>query len=219
MPQQLRLALAARAHLGEPVRCCCCAPTARSCVPTNIATSPTLSSAPSISTRCRTANSRSPYSSILGRWWPVLRILDRQRVQIELRLHRGELLRRRVQQRDPDEAFRPADVSADLARLDVGQLAAVLIGNAVDEHDRFLRAESYHSGGWRLLSPISHHIAPIGQAGAPSLSMRGAAPALQRLRHQLPESSAVAWRHAGSPSAGPLVADASRGCVAPKCSV
>jgi hypothetical protein len=64
----------------------------------------------------------------------VAGVLDRQLVQIELLLHRGKLFRRRVAQRQPDETVGLSKVIADLAKLDVGQLSAVLVGDAVDKH-------------------------------------------------------------------------------------
>ena len=33
---------------------------------------------------CRTTNSESSYSSIFGRWWPLARVLDGERMEIEL---------------------------------------------------------------------------------------------------------------------------------------
>ncbi len=124
-----------------------------------------------------------------------MRVLDRQRVQVELRLHRSELLRGRIPERNPDEAFRPADVSADLARLDIGELAAVLVGNAVDEHGSSPGPNPIIAGGRaaRAADPHTHHIAPMRSAGAPSLSIAAVRPH-SRPGHQLPESSAVARR-------------------------
>ena len=65
---------------------------------------------------------------------PVARVLHRQLVQVELRLHLGQLLLRRIGQRHPDEAARPLQVIADLPLVDIRELLAVLVGDAVDQH-------------------------------------------------------------------------------------
>jgi hypothetical protein len=68
----------------------------------------------------------------------VPRVLDGQVVQAEFLLHLRELFGRRVLQRDPDEAARALEVLADVVDRAVGELRAVLIGNAVDQHGRLL---------------------------------------------------------------------------------
>jgi hypothetical protein len=70
----------------------------------------------------------------LGPLVPVQRVLHREFVQVELVLHRVQLLVGGVLQRDPDEAVRPRQVLADLRDRNVGELAAVLVGDAVDQH-------------------------------------------------------------------------------------
>ena len=65
---------------------------------------------------------------------PFACILERKLVQPELLAHQLELLGRRVLQRDPHEAFGLRYVVADGLDLDVGELAAVLICSAVDQH-------------------------------------------------------------------------------------
>ena len=64
----------------------------------------------------------------------VPRILDRQVVQAELLLHLRELFGRRVLQRHPDEAAGLGQVVADVVDRAIGELGAVLVGHAVDEH-------------------------------------------------------------------------------------
>jgi len=86
---------------------------------------------------CSTAKSESPYSSILGRWWPlvaVARVLDGELVQAELVLQGGKLPRARVLERDPNETFGPADVLFYVLDRDVGEFFPFLIGGAVDQH-------------------------------------------------------------------------------------
>ena len=86
------------------------------------------------STGCSTANSESPYSSIFGPLVALARVLDGELVQAELVRHLVQLLARGLEQRDPDEAVRPADVLADVLDRDVGDLAAVLVRDAADQH-------------------------------------------------------------------------------------
>ena len=61
-------------------------------------------------------------------------VLDGEIVQAELRLHLGELVLRGVLQRHPDEAAGPGDELADVVDRAIGELAAVLVGDAVDQH-------------------------------------------------------------------------------------
>ena len=67
---------------------------------------------------------------------PVLRVLDRERVQSELRLHLLEHVPVALEQRDPDEAARHREIAVDLVRLDLPEPLAVLVGDAVDQHRR-----------------------------------------------------------------------------------
>ena len=55
-------------------------------------------------------------------------------VQAELRLHLDELFLRGVLQRHPDEAAGPGDELADVVDRAIGELAAVLVSDAVDQH-------------------------------------------------------------------------------------
>jgi hypothetical protein len=55
-------------------------------------------------------------------------------VQAELRLHLDELFLRGVLQRHPGEAAGLDDELADVIDRAVGELGAVLIGDAVDQH-------------------------------------------------------------------------------------
>jgi hypothetical protein len=64
----------------------------------------------------------------------MARVLDRKRVQIELFAQLLELGVRGVLERDPDEAARSPEIAMDLAQLDLGELAAFLIRDAIDEH-------------------------------------------------------------------------------------
>jgi uncharacterized protein (DUF1800 family) len=64
----------------------------------------------------------------------VPRVLDGELVQRELARHLVQLLHRRLEQRDPDEAVALAHVLADVFTRDVGELAAILVGNAADKH-------------------------------------------------------------------------------------
>ena len=64
-------------------------------------------------------------------------IFDRQIVQIELVLYLPQLLVGGITQRDPDKAARPQQPLVDLLDGDVGQLASVLVGHAVDQHVMF----------------------------------------------------------------------------------
>ena len=64
----------------------------------------------------------------------LARVLDGKRVERELLLHLVELRRGRLEQRDPDEAIGPGHVLADVLDRNIAELPAVLIGDAVDEH-------------------------------------------------------------------------------------
>ena len=54
----------------------------------------------------------------------VARVVDGELVQAELLRHLVELVHRRLEQRDPDEAVGPAHVLADVLDRNVGELAA-----------------------------------------------------------------------------------------------
>jgi hypothetical protein len=71
----------------------------------------------------------------LGALVAVARVVDGELVQAELLGHFVEFLVRRLEQRDPDEAVGPAHVLADVLGRDVGELAAVLVGDAADQHE------------------------------------------------------------------------------------
>jgi hypothetical protein len=64
----------------------------------------------------------------------VARVLGRELVQVELLLHLEHFLVARVLHRHPDEDARLLQVVADLAPVDVRELAAFLVDDAVDEH-------------------------------------------------------------------------------------
>jgi hypothetical protein len=68
----------------------------------------------------------------LGPLVAVKRILNRQVWQVEFLVHRAEFLARGLEQRDPDETFRFADVTVDFAGLDVGEFLATLVRNTID---------------------------------------------------------------------------------------
>ena len=54
----------------------------------------------------------------------VARIFDRERMQVEFRLHQFERARVRVEQRDPDEAIGLDQIVDGCPRLDVRELLA-----------------------------------------------------------------------------------------------
>ena len=70
----------------------------------------------------------------LGPLVAMARVLDREVMQAELLLHLRELGIGRIEQRHPDEATGLLEVVADFLDLDVGELAAFLIYDAVDQH-------------------------------------------------------------------------------------
>jgi len=84
----------------------------------------------------------------LGALVAVARVLHRQLVQAELALHLQQVLLGGVAQRHPDKAAGPGQVVVDLALGDVGELAAVLVGDAVDEHARMIPAATR----WRWMA-------------------------------------------------------------------
>jgi hypothetical protein len=65
----------------------------------------------------------------------VAGVLHREGVQVELLAHLLELRVGRILERDPDEAARSREIAVDLAKVDVGELAALLVDDAVDEHE------------------------------------------------------------------------------------
>ena len=64
----------------------------------------------------------------------VARVLHRQRVQLEFLLHPRQLFLGGIAQRHPHEAARPLQEVLDVALVDVGELAAFLVGDTVDQH-------------------------------------------------------------------------------------
>jgi hypothetical protein len=70
----------------------------------------------------------------LGALVPVLSVFDRELVEVELLLQRGEFPGRRVLQRQPDEASGRGQVLPDVADRDVGELLSAFVGDAVDQH-------------------------------------------------------------------------------------
>ncbi len=70
----------------------------------------------------------------LGSLVAVARVLDGERVQVELLLHLGELGLGGVLERHPHEAAGAREIAADLALVDLRELAAVLVHHAIDEH-------------------------------------------------------------------------------------
>ena len=61
-------------------------------------------------------------------------ILHRQFMQPELAPHLVEFFRRRILQRNPDEAFWPVEPVTDLRHRYVGELGAILVDDTVDQH-------------------------------------------------------------------------------------
>ena len=64
----------------------------------------------------------------------LMRVLDGEIVQAEFRLHRLQLGGFGIFQRHPDEATGLVDEQMNLIDRNVGQLFAVLISNAIDQH-------------------------------------------------------------------------------------
>jgi hypothetical protein len=83
----------------------------------------------------------------LGALVAVVGVLDRQRVQAELHLHVVELFVGRIAQRHPHEAPRPGDVFADVVHSNVGELGAVFVGHAVDQHRDYHAVRRRHQAG------------------------------------------------------------------------
>jgi hypothetical protein len=83
---------------------------------------------------------------------PALRIFDCELVQVELLLQVREFTRSRVLQRDPDEAFGPRHVRADVVDFYIGQLPTVLIRSAIDQHRIHLGGYA-HTGQQRRAAP------------------------------------------------------------------
>ena len=149
--QQLGLALGARAHGGEAALRAM--PHRQDVVGADedvdladASASSLPSSAFSSSTGCSTANSESPYSSIFGRWWPLRASSTASSCRPNSSRHLVELFVPGLDQRHPDEAVGAAHVLADVLHRDVGELLAVLVGDAVDQHGgcRFL--------SWRIIA-------------------------------------------------------------------
>lgn len=64
----------------------------------------------------------------------VLGVFDGQCVEAELALKLYEFFRRRIKQRDPDEAPGKRRVFADLGDRNIGELDALFVSDTVDEH-------------------------------------------------------------------------------------
>ena len=71
----------------------------------------------------------------LGALMAVLGVFDRQFMQPELTPHFSELVGRRFVQCHPHEAFRAADVFADVFLADSGEFFAVFVCDTADQHD------------------------------------------------------------------------------------
>ena len=94
----------------------------------------------------------------LGPLVAVLGVFHREWMQVEFMLHLGQLSGLGVLQRDPDKAVGARDVVADFGDGDVGQLGAVLVGHAVDEHGRlFVDEGSGMYAFWHAANPTSAH--------------------------------------------------------------
>ena len=61
-------------------------------------------------------------------------IFNGERMQVELLRHLIELFAGRLKERYPDEAIGTRDVFADVLDRDIGELAAVRVDNAGDQH-------------------------------------------------------------------------------------
>jgi hypothetical protein len=65
---------------------------------------------------------------------PVAGIFNRQFMQAKLSLHGFKLRWLRIRQSDPDEAVWLMNIEVNLANLNIGELAAILIGDTIDKH-------------------------------------------------------------------------------------
>ena len=65
---------------------------------------------------------------------PDAGIFDGQLVQAKLSLHSFKLSRIRIRQSDPNKAVRLVNIEMNLTDLNIGELAAILIGDTIDEH-------------------------------------------------------------------------------------
>jgi hypothetical protein len=97
------------------------------------------------------------------------RIIDRQLVQRKLFAHFVKFRGRRILERNPDETSRPFEILADVLLGDVGELSALLVRDAVDEHgaspaifakSRFEVADMDRCGGWAMIAvrPANCHL-------------------------------------------------------------
>ena len=68
----------------------------------------------------------------------LVRVLDGEIMQAEFHLHRFQLRGFGILQRHPDEATGLVDEQMNLIDRNVGQFLAILIGNAINEHERNL---------------------------------------------------------------------------------
>ncbi len=106
-----------------------------------MSTSPTCSCVPIQLDRVQDDEQRLPVLLDFRALMPVAGIVDRQLVQSELLLHRGQLGVVRLVQRDPHEAARPLEMLADVLAVDVGDFLPFLIGDAIDQH-------AFSPGSW-----------------------------------------------------------------------
>ena len=83
---------------------------------------------------CSTTKSDSPVLFDLRPLMPVAGIFNRQFVQAKLFLHGFELGGLRVRKSDPNKAVGLVDEEMNLVNRDIGELAAVLISDTIDEH-------------------------------------------------------------------------------------
>jgi len=136
MAQQFRLAFAARPHVGEAAFCL--APNRKHVIRSD--KDFCFTDAELVFGKLDYVQDDEQGLAILLDFRPlmtVLRVFHCKLVQPEFTLHNIELFRLWVFERDPDKAVRPAQILMDLPDSDVGQLAAVLIGCAIDEHGFF----------------------------------------------------------------------------------
>jgi hypothetical protein len=72
----------------------------------------------------------------------MLGVFDGELVQTKFLLHYRQLVRFGIFDSNPDETVGTGDVRADLADGDVGELPAVLVRDAVDDHEWLARRQS-----------------------------------------------------------------------------
>ncbi len=77
----------------------------------------------------------------------LARILDGELVEVELARDLVELALRRLEHRHPDEAVGTMHVLAHVGDGNVGDLPAIFVGDAADEHDPQRRSNGRHHNG------------------------------------------------------------------------